>query len=161
MAAERGHLNIIQYYKEHLNYANINPGQVSNDQFNGRTPLHYAAQFGQFEVVKYIIQFLNEKNPQDSNGHTPLHLAAGKGHLDIVKFIVSFVNDKNPKSGRYWDERTPLHNAAWNGHLDVVKYLVPGIVPDVNVKDTNNKTPLDYAKENGHEDVVNYLERFQ
>jgi len=162
-ASEKGQLNIFKYYKEELNYTDINPGQVSDEEkLNGRTPLHWAAQHGHFELAKYIIEGLDNKNPSDANGATPLHLAAQFGHLDIVKLIAPFVSDKNPKTGKVYDERTPLGLAAQFGHLDVVKYLV-GLVPEaeVNVKDSNGLTPLDHAKENGHDDVVNFLESVQ
>merc|ERR1712241_802205 len=162
-AAQKGQLNIFKYYKEELNYTDINPGQVSDDEkLNGRTPLHWASQHGHIELAKYIIEGLDNKSPSDANGATPLHLAAQFGHLDIVKLIAPFVSDKNPKTGKVYDERTPLGLAAQFGHLDVVKYLV-GLVPEaeVNVKDSNNLTPLDHAKENGHDDVVNFLESVQ
>ena len=126
-------MNIIKHYKEELNYENVNPGRLSNDQFNGRTPLHYASKYGHIKVVKYLTARIEDKNLPDDNGMTPLHLAAYYGHLEIVKLIASFESDKNPKAGRFWYERTPLHDAAYRGHLNVVEYLA-GLVPDVNIK---------------------------
>merc|ERR1712004_578899 len=122
-ASEKGQLNIFKYYKEELNYTDINPGQVSDEEkLNGRTPLHWAAQHGHFELAKYIIEGLDNKNPSDANGATPLHLAAQFGHLDVVKYLVGLVPEAevNVKDS---NNLTPLDHAKENGHDDVVNFL--------------------------------------
>ena len=50
---------------------------------NGCTPLHNAVKQGDFKIVKYITEHLEDKNPTMNNGWTPLHSAAQKGHLKI------------------------------------------------------------------------------
>ena len=47
----------------------------------GRTPLHYAAEAGHLNVVKYILDRISDKNPKDTEGRTPLHFAARRGHV--------------------------------------------------------------------------------
>ena len=42
----------------------------------GLTPLHEAAGNGHLSLCKFIMENLEDKNPEDSDGFTPLHLAA-------------------------------------------------------------------------------------
>ena len=51
---------------------------------DGWTPLHHAPAMGHFEVVKYIMENYDYKNPKSdgSSGKTPLHCAARFGRLD-------------------------------------------------------------------------------
>merc|ERR1712018_135711 len=60
-AAKYGHLDIVIYYTEILE--NVNPGQISNDEFCGKTPLHYAAEEGHLAIIVYFFDILKNKNP--------------------------------------------------------------------------------------------------
>ena len=51
IAAALGHLNIIVYYKDVLQFSNINP---KNN--NGFTPLYWASFNGHFDVAEYYIK---------------------------------------------------------------------------------------------------------
>ena len=51
------------------------------------TPLHFSAEYGHFEVSKFIIENSVDKNPQKHDGVTPLHYSAQQGHLNICKLI--------------------------------------------------------------------------
>ena len=61
------------------------------------------------EIVKYIVNHLEDKNPADNEGWTPLHIAAQERHLEIVKYISQHLEDKNPAKN---DGKTPLCLAA-------------------------------------------------
>lgn len=53
----------------------------------GKTAIHYATQFGQEEIVHYLLQ-CNAKdllNKPDKMGWTPLHFAAEQGSLSLVE----------------------------------------------------------------------------
>ena len=51
IAAALGHLNIIVYYKDVLQFSNINP---KNN--NGITPLYWASFYGNLDVAEYYIK---------------------------------------------------------------------------------------------------------
>ena len=68
---------------EHLE--NRNP--ANND---GMSPLHYAAENGHLDIVKYIAEHLENKNPANNFGWTPLHFAAKKDYLEFEHTRWSF-----------------------------------------------------------------------
>ena len=121
-AAEKGQVEIVNFYLEKLK-DDKNPPRISTDEFNGRTPLHHAAQFGKLEVVKAITQVLDDKNPRDVHGLTPFHMAALNGHLPVVECLFQFVEDVDIKTDDYWDNETALLAASKRGHLDIVQFL--------------------------------------
>ena len=49
----------------------------------GRTPLHWAAMGGQFEMCRFILENVNDKNPADNNGKTPTDMAQGVRIRDL------------------------------------------------------------------------------
>ena len=78
------------------------------------SPLHIAAEFGNLELCRYIIDRIEDKNPKDFCGETPLHWAAEKGHYEVCKLILEKISDKNPKD---FYGNTPLQIAAEYGNL--------------------------------------------
>ncbi len=122
----------------------------------GKTPLHWAAEKGHWDVVKYLVE---EKGADvmaaDKDGDTPLHWAAVKGHWDVVKYLGE-EKGADAKAANN-DGDTPLQRAAISGKLDVVKYLVEEKGADVMAADKDGDTPLHWAAVKGHWDVVKYL----
>ena len=116
----------------------------------GRTPLHTAAELGDEEEVRKLLEDRRyDVNCVDELGWTPLHKAASKGHLGVVRVLVKADVNAHDKCGD-----TPLHMAAGRGHLDVVRVLVKA---DVNAHDKCGDTPLHKAASEGHLDVVRVL----
>ena len=129
--------------------------------------VHWAADNGYFDVVRYMVDITEDKNPRDKNWNRPLHYAAFKGHLDTVKYLVDKevkshitglfkINDRNPRNKSGY---TPLHAAALRGNLDIVMYLVDRIDYSImkNPKNDTGITPLHEAAKMGHIDVVKYI----
>ena len=107
------HLIINQkFYQQRVYYEKL---QKNVDGY-GRTPLHNAAENGEFLKCKSIIENVDNKNPADNFGKTPLYLGMMNGHLDVCKLIIENLEDKNPVDNNGW---TPLHSAAKYGHLDI------------------------------------------
>ncbi|XP_046862319.1 myotrophin-like [Xenia sp. Carnegie-2017] len=72
---------------------------VNSELMNGRNPLHFAADYGQLEVLKYLISKGANVNLPDKHGITPLLAAIYEEHLSCVKLLLS----KGAKS----DGKTP------------------------------------------------------
>ena len=123
-----------------------------------------AAMRGHFNVVKYIVDNVEDKNPSDSIGDTPLHRAAMGGHLAIVKYIMDNIEDKSPKDQ---EGNTPLHYAAAPllpprqsvpvpRQLHVFKYLFER-ADEKNPANINGITPLHLAATQPDIDIVKYI----
>ena len=131
----------------------------SSTYFYHGHPFFIAAFEGHFEVVKYLVDNLEDKNPKSNLhfGSTPLHIAAGtlqskysaicKNRINVLKYIMSKVSDINPKDNF---GNTPLHYAARGGQLQcygrlaVFKYIIENIA-EKNPSNNNGKTPIDLA----------------
>ena len=57
----------------------------------GKTLLHEAAEMGQFDVCKLILENVEDKNPSDIFGETPLNIAKERKNQKIVKLISSYI----------------------------------------------------------------------
>ena len=110
LAASEGHSDIYDFLTRRVR--DKNPGKPSQLNRHGRTPLHWAASNGYFEVCKLIIDGTSNKNPAEIeyDGNTPLHFAATYGHLEVCQLIMDNVTDNNP-ANRY-DGETPFHFVA-------------------------------------------------
>ncbi|XP_005094277.1 myotrophin [Aplysia californica] len=69
-----------------------------NKAITGRLPLHYAADYGQTEVINYLISKGALVNAPDKYGITPLLSAIFEGHTDCVKLLLEKGADKTGRS---------------------------------------------------------------
>ena len=159
LAAGLGHLNIVAFYASRLDNPNPQMISISNENFRGWTPLHYAALIGCLEVAKHLCNLLEDKNPIANDGLTPLHVAALYGHLSIIECLVPHLDgDINPAKDNAF---TVLHVAALQGHLNVVAFYTSKLDnPNPILLSTDKfrgRTPLHYAAQRGHLEVVKHL----
>jgi ankyrin repeat protein len=117
---------------------------------NGATPLHCAAETGQLEVTKKLVQSGVKIDPRMNDQSTPLILACKAGHCSVVRYLHEQGADlgATTKSGS-----DGLFNAAFAGRLHVVKYALSNAI-DPNRATVDHWTPLHAAAENGHLQVV-------
>ena len=152
---------------------------------DGWTPLCYASEYGQVNMVKL---FLEQENI-DVNKCSPLIIAASKGHTGVVKLLLackdievnlagdlkeftplhiavkennetlqtllSFLTVDVNKHG--YKGTTPLHCACALGHAGLVQLLVEHTDLDLNVQDGNGDTAIHIAAQKGHVEVVKIL----
>lgn len=69
-----------------------------NAPIDGRAPIHYAADYGQKEVIQYLIQKGANVNAIDKHGISVLLAAIWEGHTECVKLILESGADKNGKT---------------------------------------------------------------
>jgi len=109
------------------------------------TPLHFAAQAGQMDIVEYLITNGADVNAENIKGEAPLQFAADNGHKEIVELLIA--------NGA---EISSIHTAVRIGDLTKVKaFLEKGA--DVNSKDASGQTALHIAALAGHKEIVELL----
>ena len=120
---------------------------------DGRSLLHWAADYGNLDIYQSVMDKVPDKNPKDKEGTTPLHCAADNGHLGICQLILKNTEQKCPKDEVGW---TPLHCSAGKGHTLIHKMIMT-VSSDKNPEDTGGYTPLHSAAENGHVELCRLI----
>lgn len=69
-----------------------------NADCGGRPPLCVAADYGQAEIVEYLISHGASVNAKDKYGITPLLSAVFEGHTAVVKLLLAKGADKSGKA---------------------------------------------------------------
>ena len=116
-----------------------------------RTPLLYAACWGNVEAVRLLAEAVVSRNEVDEYVHAALHMAAFGGARNVVALLrLSFgrdideVNEEGP---------TPLHIAALLGEREVVKLLV-ALGADLRNRDEQFNTAPHLAASGGSAEVA-------
>ena len=146
LAAENGHLKIYKFLYENSNAIHLLVQE-------GITPLQLAAQYGHFEVCKYVCLYQELAYKKHRRVFEIVqHLAAKNGHLEIYKFLYENLNTINPLME---EDITPLHLAAQYGHFEVCKYICDNGFAGPLRSDKN--TPFTLALHRGHIKIARML----
>ncbi|MGH7982835.1 MAG: ankyrin repeat domain-containing protein [Candidatus Udaeobacter sp.] len=121
---------------------------------DGRTPLHWAALYGQTKVMELLLADKADVNSLDGDGFTPLHWAATFNKRGAVELLLANKADTNIKVAKYgW---TPLRLAVIHGHMAAAEALLDGGA-DPNAKDDENIPLLHQAVIRGKKEMVELL----
>jgi ankyrin repeat protein len=141
-----------------------NPGLMSSKDYKyGRTPLHWAALYGNKDAVESLLAKEANVNATDKDQMTPLHLVAendqkeaGQLVLETAKLLLASNADVNAVNFPFGD--TPLHKAA-GGRVcckEMAELLLANKA-DVNAQNGSGWTPLHVAASEGRKDVAELL----
>ncbi|UCE40399.1 MAG: ankyrin repeat domain-containing protein [Candidatus Aminicenantes bacterium] len=115
IASYRGDLETVKRWIEE------NPELVNSRNSNGRFPLEMAAQTGQIEIVKYLLEKGADVN-LNRGGATALHMAAlYGGKTELITLLLEAGADINAKTG---DGVTPLNLAVIGKQKDIAELLL-------------------------------------
>ncbi|GAU98812.1 hypothetical protein RvY_09905 [Ramazzottius varieornatus] len=86
---------------------------------DGRAPIHYAADYGQKEVIEYLISKGADVNAVDKHGISALLAAIWEGHTDCVRLLLqkgASKDGKSPDGTSYLDcaEKTEIKSLLRN-----------------------------------------------
>ena len=81
---------ISKYIDSHTN--------VVNELIKGRSYLHYACDYGQKEIIEYLLSKGANINLQDKYSITPLLAAIWENHVSCVKLLLSKGANRNVKA---------------------------------------------------------------
>ena len=97
---------------------------INSPTSSGLTPLLGAAQHGQLEVVKYLVEEADAvRDLEDENGQNAFLKASCRGHMHVLKFLAGGENGTDINVSNR-EGTTALHNACGNGYLECVQWLV-------------------------------------
>lgn len=125
------------------------PDMLEAKDTSGCTPLLIAAQYGQVEVVAYLVKKGANIRAVDSSLDSALHWAAYKGSIH-VSGLLAYYPDALSFGAQDAYGQTPLHLASLRGHTSVVRYILQRLTKKEKehvlfLKDKNERTPLDLA----------------
>lgn len=137
--------------REYLNKTtefNVN----TRDSF-GRTPLIAAADEGNSDIVKDLLEKFAVQEMKDFEGRTALIAAVEKGSASVVQELIKVGVDLDAK---FDNDQTPLMLAAKNGYKEIVELLVNEQV-DLKAVDIKGKTALSLADDEGFTHIVDLI----
>jgi ankyrin repeat protein len=130
-------------------------GHANDYSYDGWTPLHLSAFFGQLEAARRLLDAgaAIDAVSHNSMRNTALHAATAGGHAIIALLLIDRGADVNSQdAGRH----TPLHIAAENGLTDVVRALL-NRGADPFAVDAEDMTPLARAAAKNRNEIIDLL----
>jgi ankyrin repeat protein len=115
------------------------------------TPLVYAIEQGNVELVKTLLESGANPNAKTQSGRTPL--SAALGNKEIFQALLDAKADPNAKNG---SGETPLAEAIYNDQIDLVKMLLAAGA-DTKQAGPDGKTALEYAQLHYRTDIIALL----
>ncbi|EEY64115.1 uncharacterized protein PITG_02643 [Phytophthora infestans T30-4] len=162
LACGRGHLDLVREWISRG--CNPNAGDAT-----GWSALHYAADYGQLDVLNLLVE-MNTSQPEnggngsstlktleidsrDGHGWTPLMCASANGHIEVIQRLLELGASVSLTSAEH---RSALHWAASRGMATAVSVLIAAGT-DVNQVDRCGWTPLHCAMLHGNSNCAAVL----
>lgn len=147
--------NRVEIMRLLLRYAHtgdVNPPAYL-DGLNGKVPLVRAAQRGQHEMVRLLLQSGADKDRVDSFRNSALMRASSSGSLEVVLVLLEAHANLDLQNNC---QQTALVCASIAGHVEVVGALLQAGAGK-NQKDCDGDTALGAAALRGHTEIVRML----
>ncbi|KAK4163034.1 hypothetical protein QBC43DRAFT_69902 [Cladorrhinum sp. PSN259] len=106
--------------------------------YQGRTPLSWAAQEGRLSMVELLIQGGSDVNGLDSRVHTPLYRAIENGHEAIARLLVNNGANINARDNH---GSTALINTLQHSYRETRRPRIYNVT-DVNAQEKDRSTAL-------------------
>ena len=126
LAAQFGHLDIVTTLVNKGADVEAKTVPLGDDYerkfYGGRTPLHWAAANGYFNIVYFLVVHKGAKvDAVSSTLRTPLHEAIRGNHMAVVELLLKLGASVHKREIEGW---TPLHEAVWHSRGKVVQMLL-------------------------------------
>lgn len=107
----------------------------------GATPLHFAARYGNKDMLNYLLDHSAIMSIADKCGRTVLHRACEAKHKDIAQVLINRGFDVNATDNFGW---TPLFHSVFFSNILMVEFLIENGAK-VDVHDCYGKCLLELA----------------
>jgi ankyrin repeat protein len=133
----------------------IEAGHANDIAYDGWTPLHLAAFFGEEDAAAQLLEAGADPDAISRNSmrNTPLHAATAGGHPRVALLLIARRADVTLRDA---GGHTPLHIAAENGLTGVVRALLERGA-DPYAVDGEDKTPMARAAARNRNDIIDLL----
>jgi len=168
LASENGQAEVAKFipeYKANADTRNklqfttldtVEDGVDEDGKDEAKVSLHAAAEEGNIDTLKSLLERGVDINAHDTSNQTPLDRAAAKGNVDIVRLLIERGAKVDSRDKRGW---TPLHESSQYGQLEVSRVLLDHGA-DVNARNWIYWTPMHASACYGYlENVKLLLER--
>lgn len=134
------------------NIDGMTPDQLHVPDKSGNTPLIWAADAGNDDVVQHVLQDSTASiNHRGYLGSTALSRAARRGHVRILELLLQAGADPNICNDKM---QYPLHFAAFKGHMPSVLVLLACEKLNKCVLDRKGRIPAYDTKDDAIRDVI-------
>lgn len=134
-----------------LMYAGVN---VNERNYAGITPLTIAAEKGNMNILKMLVEKKANVNAPSSYGVTPLIAAAAAGNAEAVSYLIANGADVTAKDDL---GKTALLHAVSYDDPKLIANLINLDNAAVNLPDNSGNTPLIYAAQRGQDANIKVL----
>ena len=161
-AAYFGHKEIVTLLLEYggeINKLDDNPsfnewGRTLDDSEQGWGVLHYLAESGNVEMMRFMVEKGANVNMTDKQkGQTPLFIAVEYDHRSMIEALIQVGADVDIIDK--WSGRAVIHEAAYKGNLEQVK-LLTSLGATLESQDKRGRTAIILAMGEGHSEIVEY-----
>ncbi|KAI9766233.1 MAG: hypothetical protein M1840_006647 [Geoglossum simile] len=130
--------------------------QPDHEDSKSRTALMAAAEFGQEEIMKFLLETGKcNVSVENRKGETAALIAAKQGHEKMIRLL--FPQEPLPRGADSLLKSAELRNAARAGDVERVGALLAQEDVEPDLVDRGGYTPLLLAAENAHDLVVKQL----
>ena len=141
------------YGRDQVFHLLFEPEQAKAVNAFGQSILHLAAHGGDLNIVKTLLDFFPDVDPQDADGWTPLAFATRNGRLEVVELLLNrgaSIEDRNI------DGTPVLHLAASSYQPRLMQQFV-GRDIDLNLADAKGNTALHISAGWGYLENIRFL----
>ena len=146
------HMAVAEGYKHIVSVLLEEGCPIGVKNSNGESVLHWAARFGQVDLIVQFTKCGLNVNAEDNDGWTPLHFAADNGNLKSVRKLLES-GGKASMTVVAGTCGTPLHLAVAKGYKHIVSVLLEEGCP-IGVKNSNGRSVLHWAAGFGQVDLI-------
>ncbi|WP_212002544.1 ankyrin repeat domain-containing protein [Chitinophaga sp. HK235] len=133
----------------------ISPATL-REAYNGdyASPIHYAAKFGDAEVLNFFHTIGLDLTIEDANGINALDAASSGNNIKTAKWLLE---KGGSIEGGAKAIISPLMSAVMLGHLEMVKFLIENGADVNRVHVRTGKLPLDAARSRKYDEIAALL----